>query len=221
MRIFRSPKRDPRRLRYFIYISDAKLDMLFEQIDLGTRKRISAELGLDFKIVNVSVRQADDPAKTRAYKLSAVERFIDTHHVVGSIKEPGSEYFRGTTDMEWGFPVADTVCFRGSDEGRSFCLIGSRRHLMQEDAGAMRSVARSDLAAIYQLWNLKQIRSFILGRRGGIAKYPLQCFEFLAVVLDDKPQLPGIDGNTVLGTPVYVALAPYLVPIGDHRVPDL
>jgi hypothetical protein len=30
-------------LRYFLYVSDAKLDMLFEQIDPALRRRVGAE----------------------------------------------------------------------------------------------------------------------------------------------------------------------------------
>jgi hypothetical protein len=35
--------------------------------------------------------------------LKVVERYIDRHQRVGTVQEPGSEYFRGTMPMRWGW----------------------------------------------------------------------------------------------------------------------
>ena len=46
-----------RPLRYYLYISDSKLDMLFEQMnDHGVLKRISAEVKVDLKLVSMTLR---------------------------------------------------------------------------------------------------------------------------------------------------------------------
>jgi hypothetical protein len=126
-------------LRYYLYISDAKLDMLFEQIDESILKRISAEVKIDFKLASLTLRQTDQPAPVRTAKLRVVERFIAQHHHVGTIQEPGHEYFRGQMDMQWGWlagyawnETPPIVIFRGRESSQFVALAGSRRHVLGE-----------------------------------------------------------------------------------------
>lgn len=133
--------REVRPIRYYVYISDTKLEMLFEQIDQDIRKRVSAEVKVDLKVASLKLSKADDPASTRAAKLRVVERFIDKHHNVGTIMAPGTEYFRGQMDMQWGLvrdPAFEdrevqAVYFKGTaSEGRGILLVGSSRHVLGE-----------------------------------------------------------------------------------------
>lgn len=139
--MFRRYRRPP--LRYYLYVSDTKLDMLFEQIDPALRRRISAEAKVDLKLASLTLRRADAPSAARLAKLQLVERYIDKHHHVGTIKEPGREYFRGSMPMQWGWlnhgydpdsPTGgrDTVFFRGRDSSHVVVLAGSRRHVLGE-----------------------------------------------------------------------------------------
>jgi len=89
-------------LRYYLYISDTKIDMLFDQIDQSILKRISAEVKVDLKVASLTLREANSPVPTRDAKLRIVERFIELHHNVGTVGEPGQEYFRGQSNMTWG-----------------------------------------------------------------------------------------------------------------------
>ena len=107
-------------LRYYLYISDSKLDMLFEQIDPSVLKRISAEVKVDLKLASLTLRGAESSGPTRIVKLRIVERYIDAHHNVGTIQTPGCEYFRGQMDMIWG--VDDAVLFHGSDSQSQQCV---------------------------------------------------------------------------------------------------
>jgi hypothetical protein len=108
--------------------------MLFDQIPQGVLKRISAEVKVDLKVASVTLRQADNPDPTRAAKLKIVERFIDSHHHVGTIQGPGNEYFRGQMDMQWGWLQDRAVWFQGNDFGHAQCVAlgGSRRHVLGE-----------------------------------------------------------------------------------------
>jgi hypothetical protein len=138
VRLRRRDKEQP--LRYYLYISDTKLDMLFEQIDESILKRISAEVKVDLKLASVTLRQTDQPAPARTAKLRVVERFITQHHHVGTIQEPGPEYFRGQMDMQWGWlagyaadePTRPIVVFRGRESSQFVALAGSRRHVLGE-----------------------------------------------------------------------------------------
>jgi hypothetical protein len=124
-----------KRLRYYLYISDTKLNMLFEQIDESLRRRISAEVRVDIKIASLTLNEVPDPGPTRMAKLRIVERFIDANHHVGDFEEPGAEYFRGQMPMRWGrVQHTPVVCFvaGSSDDTRGLMLAGSVRHVLSE-----------------------------------------------------------------------------------------
>ncbi|WP_281356768.1 DUF7019 family protein [Amycolatopsis anabasis] len=127
-------------LRYFVYVSDIKLDMLFEQIDPAQRRRIAAEAKVDLKLASLTLRRAEPSPAARMAKLRVVERYIDAHHLVGTTAAPGRQYFRGRLDMQWGFLARNqdaqpedrlpVVFFRGW-QGRDFvALAGSRSHVL-------------------------------------------------------------------------------------------
>ena len=137
MHLFRHAKTP---LRYFLYTSDAKLDMLFEQIDPDLRRHLSAEAKVDLKIASVTLRQAERSSAARIAKLRMVEQYIDANHHVGTVSSPGQEYFRGSMAMRWGWLSGDrddgtsgrrdTVFFKGQDGQGLVMLTGSRRHVL-------------------------------------------------------------------------------------------
>jgi hypothetical protein len=75
--------------------------MLYEQIDPGLRRHLSAEAKVDLKIASVTLRQAERSPAARIAKLRMVEQYIDASHHVGTISSPGQEYFRGSMAMRW------------------------------------------------------------------------------------------------------------------------
>lgn len=105
-------------LRYYIYVSDYKLDMLYEQISPAQRRRISGELDIDLKLAGLTLRGSEQPDATRITKLRAIERYIDKHCHVGDISDPGREFFRGSMDLQWGWltPRPDCPCAAGKCE---------------------------------------------------------------------------------------------------------
>lgn len=60
-------------LRFYVYVSDAKVDMLLAQIPHGLMKRFAAELTIDLKLLRLSVtsREAPDRRFDRAALLSS------------------------------------------------------------------------------------------------------------------------------------------------------
>ena len=79
-------------MRYYSYVSDAKLDMLYDQIPSKSFSQIIAELKLDLKVVSVSLRRRHTDA-TRYGKLDVVESYIERNFDVGTVSDPtpGSE----------------------------------------------------------------------------------------------------------------------------------
>ena len=129
MRFFRKRNLLAHRLSYFVYVSDAKLDMLYEQIPRPLRKRLAAEVKVDFKMVGVTIKGAEDKGPLRLAKLAVVERFVQDHEDVGTVHQPAT-YFRGTMDMRWATLNESIVLFHGRHDGDIVALGGSLWHLV-------------------------------------------------------------------------------------------
>jgi hypothetical protein len=189
-----------------MYISDNKLDMLFEQIDQGVLKHISAEVKVDLKLAGVTLRQTEQPTQARTAKLRVVERFIEKYHHVGTIQEPGNEYFRGQMDMQWGWlPGANPpnrlpiVVFRGSQSSQFVVLAGSRRHVLEErmaGAGEDAVVGLSLLPNIYAAIAehiseapefAEQVRARPASEIGNLSRYALDTFAKTSLETPTQP----------------------------------
>ncbi|GLY70252.1 DUF7019 family protein [Amycolatopsis taiwanensis] len=136
-------KRGQPSLRFYLYISDTKLDMIFDQIDPSIRRRVSAEAKVDLKVASLALRQPDPAPATRIAKLRMIERYLDRHHQVGKSVNTGNLYFRGVMPLQWGWlgqgydpdsPTDgyDMVFFRGRKAGETVMLAGSRHHVLGE-----------------------------------------------------------------------------------------
>lgn len=131
--------------RHFLYISDTKLDMLFDQIPKHVLGQITAEVSVNLKVVNIRLVAAGVRDSVRSDKLAVVERYIDKHFHVGSTQEVGPDgYFRGVMEMQWGFigeeswngvSQAPVVIFKGREGPSTVVLGGSRRHVIGSPGG--------------------------------------------------------------------------------------
>lgn len=118
-------------MRYYVYVSDAKLDMLYGQIPSRLLSRIVAELKLDVKVLAVSIRERETDA-TRFEKLAVVENYIDRHFDVGTVHDP-APWFRGQLHMRsgiYGDEPGGLLYFSGVQDGVLVALIGSAHHLI-------------------------------------------------------------------------------------------
>jgi hypothetical protein len=234
--VFRSRSRPAPAFRCYTYVSDAKLEMLFAQIGSGARKRISAEAGVDIKLASRTLRGADNPAATRLAKLHVVERFIEKHYRVGTIDQPGLDYFRGEMEMEWGWIGLDDrgVWFQGNDfddaqyvglggsryhalgEVRELGLrpVAGRRHLVEalESSGFLRNpeLRHGELTGdLPRYWSECMDRSPVTSYDPWSGRVPPQRMEFLAVPLAETQIGVPKEGpvHVVIGSPLYVATA--------------
>jgi uncharacterized protein DUF7019 len=117
--------------RYFVYVSDSKLNLIFEQIEDGERQRFSAEVKVDLKIVSVTLRP-DSPPDTRLGKLRIVERYLEQEGKVGTVDDD-TPYFRGMMQMHHGplgSPETSNIqLFLARTRDRTVALAGSRKHV--------------------------------------------------------------------------------------------
>lgn len=89
-------------VRFYLYVSDAKVNMLFEQMFSVTTKtsRREFELGSGWIRGSSSV-ETDDEELDRDDKLRAVERALIDRDLVGTPQSP-KQYFKGILPMRWG-----------------------------------------------------------------------------------------------------------------------
>jgi hypothetical protein len=216
-------------MRYYIYVSDAKVDMLSAQIPESLFDVIAADLELDLKVLKVRLRETAVP-DNRFTRLAAVENYIRRQFSVGTVDEPGP-YFAGTMDLRWaqlGETDEDSVVYFGGMTDRTILgLGGSLRHLVgRQCAGGtvwgsalpfMQAVLAKELGLPVELEcrepgmtddDVEQLALQGVSRATCELKGPAQRLEFLAKRLlpargteqDQKVQ-------ALLGTPIYVALA--------------
>lgn len=119
-------------MKYYLYISDAKLDMMYSQIPLRIRDKIAAELKVDLKVISATFSEKN-PRESRYGKLDLVRNYILENLPVGNVAQPDS-YFAGTVPMRWGLvtdPGSGRIVYFGGEEGNVVLgLAGSRHHVV-------------------------------------------------------------------------------------------
>ena len=205
--------------RYYLYISDSKIDMLLAQIDPGLTRKRTAELSLNLKIFGAK-RGVEQPAGAdRIARLERVVRHLQDFGDLGSVDRPG-QFFGGLLPMRWGPFYGTSLVYFGGDTGRGTVgLGGSARHVMggsgshdgQELARSVTPRLLDGLTADPEIGELlgvgsrtdeEVLRAVTLANAG--LRGPVENVEFVA-----KRLLYGTvdDRLVLLGSPLYVALA--------------
>lgn len=124
-------------LRFFIYISDAKVSMLYDQLAGATKTSVSIRSKLRLAIAEVERTRLTEPSETLFAKLDAAVVALRSQEQIGNIDEPGT-YFEGEFPMRWGLyqdhgrpdGEAPLVYFGGETESTVLGLGGSARHVI-------------------------------------------------------------------------------------------
>src|SRR5947209_11465862 len=118
-------------MKYYIYISDTKVDMLYPQIPKPILKRIASSLSIDLKLLGAEVNigaKSNSPDETHYAKVKIVSEYIEKHLDVGSIDAP-STYFKGKLSMKQGTLLNQAAYFGGETERTVIGLCGSMKHV--------------------------------------------------------------------------------------------
>lgn len=116
--------------RYYLYVSDSKVDMLLQQVDPGFARKRTTEVGVNLTFVSAK-RAVEAGAADRLVRLQRLVHHLDDHYDVGTVDEPG-QYFRGRMPMRWGpLPSGQKslVYFGGSTERTIVGLGGASAHV--------------------------------------------------------------------------------------------
>ncbi|WP_369015724.1 DUF7019 family protein [Streptomyces tropicalis] len=85
-------------LHYYLYVSDAKVDMLLPRLDGGFGDRRTGEVGASLKSFNAK-RSVEAQGPSRVVRLERVVRHLDDVGDVGTVDDPGP-YVRGRPAMD-------------------------------------------------------------------------------------------------------------------------
>lgn len=89
-------------IRFYLYVSDAKVNMLFEQMFTTPKRAFQTNLTISAGPVSGSLGTSGErPSPDRDEKLRAVEERLIEQGLVGTPQEP-KDYFRGILPMRWG-----------------------------------------------------------------------------------------------------------------------
>lgn len=122
-------------MRYYEYLSTAKVDMLYPQID-QTSRSAGGEVGFDLKVIKAS-RKTDGKKEPTVYeKLAAVEDWIYAREPVGSMDEP-APWISGRLDLVESI-VSESVLFAARSKTLSYLLMGGSAAHLDQAKGASR-----------------------------------------------------------------------------------
>lgn len=207
--------------RYYLYISDAKVDMMLAQIDPGWGRKRVTEFSFGLKMLGA--RHSVESAGTeRVARLERVVRHLEDHGGLGDVDEAG-QYVYGVLPMQWG-PVGNsgTVYFGGRSDRTIVGLGGSTGHVL--GAQQAENPAPHQMSGSMTPMMLAQLASLAVGdtvlpealttvvQANAVLRGPVQNIEFVAKRLVSGPcpypeLYPAGDMTVLLGSPLYVALA--------------
>jgi hypothetical protein len=120
-------------MKYYIYISDAKVDMLFRQVPHDIKKKVALEFKMDLKLLSASRRTESED--NRIARLETVVDFIREYGKLGSVDEP-DDYVADSMSMRWGdyaggWDEPSPVVYFGGETDRTIVgLGGSAKHVL-------------------------------------------------------------------------------------------
>jgi hypothetical protein len=218
-------------MRYYLYISDTKLDMLYGQIPQGILSKLEAEITVDLPVLKTTFRDKESQPVSRYTQLDTVTSYLQKEGRLGTIEQP-SAYFAGTMSMRWGIIGRGVVYFTGSSGNTLVGLGGSDQHVI----GSGRAVPEEEAHGLgsHTAMILEQLRQVVMQEEAQTVSSPDQLLlEQLLTKRDSTYALESVRsfatllkgteervqfvarklaieerrGQTiVLGTPIFVAL---------------
>jgi hypothetical protein len=119
------------RLRYFTYISDAKVDVLLAQIPHQHKEKIAAEIGFNLGVLSGKVVSETTTLESRVSRVLAVERYIRdkaSGETLGTPSLPRA-WIEGSALATAGNVGKGALLYVFSGKTWYFALAGSAKHL--------------------------------------------------------------------------------------------
>ena len=133
-------------MKFYIYISDSKVDMLLSQIPHEQKRKIATEFKFDLKVLSASRKSEVETEDNRVARLETVIAFIHEYGNIGSVDDP-NEYVEDELLMRWGsyeYPESPLIYFAGETEQTVVGLAGSKNHVIGNSMGESYSRSASN-----------------------------------------------------------------------------
>lgn len=220
-------------MKYYVYVSDTKVDMLLAQIPHDFKTKVATQFKIDLKVLVGSRTVERETEDNRFTRLETVCQFIREYGNVGTVDEP-NEYISDELRMRWG-PFGDgdpsnapLVYFGGVTAKTIIGLGGSIDNVIGKPGPANPSAyphsVPGSIGAILVHYLMKELG---LACRNHVDEWekqeeerlwphyvrlttlqmggPIESLEFLAKrLLEERPWRD--EKNIVLATPLYVAM---------------
>ena len=128
-------------MKYYVYVSESKINMLFEQIGRHEREDKSRSLEFDIKIFKGKFENSKGVPENKFTKLNAIIKRLEKEKLIGSVTE-NYPYIKGCIQMTWGTLAApklseSPISFWGHwSDNLTLALSGSKYHLLGEQRGS-------------------------------------------------------------------------------------
>jgi hypothetical protein len=213
-------------MKYYLYISDAKVDMLLPQISEDAKRKVATQFGIDMKIFTAKRTVERDEGADRIARLEAVVQHIREYGNVGTVDEP-DEYIDDMLPMRFMSTnpkvSSDLIYLSGHTQTTIIGLGGSAIHVIgSRPAGDKCWMSNSNtLILIHSLPHILRDEGVpqdeeedalwpVVNLEIDGPKTPYENFEFLAKRLVTNRQTvagkPKV-WNVILATPLYIAKA--------------
>jgi len=116
-------------VRYYLYISDAKVNMLLPQVPGALQRKVSAKFGFDIKVLSGSLETERATLDNRVARLAAVEVYLLENEPIGTPGQPAS-WIQGTVDAKFLDIGNGAILFVTGDTKSILALGGSAHHLV-------------------------------------------------------------------------------------------
>jgi hypothetical protein len=225
-------RRRPSMLKYYLYISRTKVDMLFPQIPRDVLAGIEPEVRVNLGLLSGGVKRGRVPPPDELpYRLAVVVAYIRKHEKVGTPANPET-WVEAVAPLQFGVVgehEADIAFFGGLVDDQILALIGSSESIV----GGVQTTEAQHAPLYYTLRFLNEslfndgfrapdTRQTILGARpDGEANWDQppsvtwrQAVEIAMQAIPRAPQtmeflarIIHTEARLVVGTPLYVALS--------------
>jgi hypothetical protein len=206
-------------MKYYVYISDAKIDMLLPQVPHDLKKKVATEFGFDLKILSAKRKSEIQDEDTRVGRLETVVEFIRQYGDLGTLDEP-KPYIEDTLPMKSG-TLGHTssgdpqlIYFGAQTHKTVLGLFGSVKHMIGASGlTALPGGSVTNLILAYLKGTVRFEQSEVFDAVEHLTTSmdsPLEQLEFFAKRLLYKPESPGRSGDkraVIMASPLYVAKA--------------
>ncbi|OKI36957.1 hypothetical protein A6A29_41180 [Streptomyces sp. TSRI0281] len=130
-------------MRYYLYVSDSKVEMLLAQIDPKTNRKRSTEVSVNLTVVGGKRVIEETGGDERAARLEQLVRSLEEENELGTVDEPG-RFFRGVLALRWGpFPADPGLVWFGGSTDRTVLGLGRFLRITHAGAGCQCGVGES------------------------------------------------------------------------------